>query len=314
VTFRRLVGKRRRQADDRNLLPLLIQVLAGFTKVDGRILEDELDSSLGFLRYDYPEAVYSDLRALFQKALNEQQDLGQMAKRLAEEMPQDRKIMLGVQLYDLIAKAGMQQEQVIAYYSFMSQLGMAAQAIDIVYQLNAADTVDPSVYQKGTSPLESIVLGSAASCDVQLPELGPEDRLMAYRYHDLILFKNLSTRHVTVRGRTLAYSEFCRVYPGQRLLVDEQVISHQELIFYFNAKKNIYLPQIFVKVGTGDEIQLEKSRTRDSSLQVEFGLKVQVKALKNVAATLNGSELKAGVTVSGNLEDQIDFANGLVLP
>ena len=42
-----------------------------------------------------------------------------MAKRLAEEMPQDRKIMLGVQLYDLIAKAGMQQEQVIAYYSFI---------------------------------------------------------------------------------------------------------------------------------------------------------------------------------------------------
>ncbi len=314
VTFRRLVGKRRRQADDRNLLPLLIQVLAGFTKVNGRILEDELDSSLGFLRYDYPEAVYSDLRGLFQKALNEQQDLGQMAKRLAEEMPQDRKIMLGVQLYDLIAKAGMQQEQVIAYYSFMSQLGMAAQAIDIVYQLNAADTVDPSVYQKGTSPLESIVLGSAASCDVQLPELGPEDRLMAYRYHELILFKNLSSRHVTVRGRTLAYSEFCRVYPGQRLLVDEQVISHQELIFYFNAKKNIYLPQIFVKVGTGDEIQLEKSRTRDSSLQVEFGLKVQVKALKNVAATLNRTELKAGVTVAGNLEDQIDFSNGLVLP
>ena len=75
----------------------------------------------------------------FRKALKEHQDLGHMAKRLAEEMPQDRKIMLGVQLYDLIAKAGMQQEQVIAYYSFMSQLGMAAQAIDIVYQLNAAD-------------------------------------------------------------------------------------------------------------------------------------------------------------------------------
>jgi ABC transport system ATP-binding/permease protein len=315
ITFRRLIGKRRRrQSDDRNILPLLIQVLAGFTKVNGRILEDELDSSLGFLRYDYPEAVYSDLRALFQKALNEQQDLGQMAKRLAEEMPQDRKIMLGVQLYDLISKAGMQQEQVIAYYSFMSQLGMAAQAIDIVYQLNAADAVDPSVYQKGTSPLESIVLGSGPTADVQLPELTTDDRLMAYRYHELILFKNLSSRRVSVRGRGLAYGEFCRVYPGQRLLVDEQVISHQDLVFYFNAKKNVYLPQIFVKVGAGDEIQLEKSRTRDSSLQVQFGLKVQVKALRNVAATLNGTELKTGATVSGNLEDQIAFTNGLVLP
>jgi ABC transport system ATP-binding/permease protein len=313
-TFRLLTRKRRGQSDDHNLLPLLIQVLAGFTKVDGRILEDELDSSLGFLRYDYPEAVYSDLRALFQKALKEQQDLGHMAKRLAEEMPQDRKIMLGVQLYDLIAKAGMQQEQVIAYYSFMSQLGMAAQAIDIVYQLNAADTADPSVYQKGTSPLESIVLGSEPTADVQIKELGRHERLMAYRYHELILFKNLSARPVMVRGRTLAPGEFCRIYPGQRLLVDEQVISHQDLNFYFNAKKNVYLPHIFVKVAPTDEVQLEKSRSRDSSLEVQFGLKVHVKALKNVLATLNGTDLKAGTTVSGNLEDRIVFGNGMLLP
>ncbi len=47
--------------------------------------------------------------------------------------------MLGVQLYDLISKAGMEQQQVVTFYSFMTQLGMAAQAIDIVYQLNAAD-------------------------------------------------------------------------------------------------------------------------------------------------------------------------------
>ena len=231
-TFRRLIRKRRRPTDDRNLLPLLIQVLAGFTKVDGRILEDEIDSSLGFLRYDYPEAVYSELRALFKKALKEHQDLAHMAKRLAEEMPQDRKIMLGVQLYDLIAKAGMQQEQVIAYYSFMSQLGMAAQAIDIVYQLNAADSADPSIYQKGTSPLESIVFGSGSTADVQLKELGRDERLMAYRYHELILFKNLSVRPVMVRGRVLAPGEFCRIYPGQRLLLDERVISHQDLLFY----------------------------------------------------------------------------------
>ena len=312
-TFRRLIRKRRRPTDDRNLLPLLIQVLAGFTKVDGRILEDEIDSSLGFLRYDYPEAVYSELRALFKKALKEHQDLAHMAKRLAEEMPQDRKIMLGVQLYDLIAKAGMQQEQVIAYYSFMSQLGMAAQAIDIVYQLNAADSADPSIYQKGTSPLESIVFGSGSTADVQMKELGRDERLMAYRYHELILFKNLSARPVMVRGRVLAPGEFCRIYPGQRLLVDERVISHQDLLFYFNAKKNVSLPQVFVTVAPNDEVQLEKSRTRDSSLEVQFGLNVQVKALKNVAATLNGIGLKSGTIVSGSLEDRIVFENALEL-
>jgi ABC-type multidrug transport system ATPase subunit len=314
IALRGFIRRRRKQTTGHNLLPLLIQVLAGFTKIDGRFLEEEIDSSLGFLRYDYPEAVYSELRGLFKKALKEPQDLAQTAKRLAEEMPQDRKIMLGVQLYDLIAKAGMQQDQVISYYSFMSQLGMAAQAIDIVYQLNAADSADPSVYQKGTSPLESVIFGSEPSADVQLKELGPDDRLIAYRYHELILFKNLSSRPVMVRGRALAPGEFCRIYPGQRVLIDERVISQQDLLFYFNAKKNVSLPQIFVKVAPNDEVQLEKSRTRDSNLEVQFGLKVQVKALKNVAATLIGVNLTAGTTVLASLEDRIVFENGAELP
>ena len=77
------------------------------------MLEEEIDSSLGFLRYDYPEAVYSELRKLFRQALNEQQDLKAMAQKLAAELSTERKIMLGVQLYDLISKAGMDQQQVV---------------------------------------------------------------------------------------------------------------------------------------------------------------------------------------------------------
>jgi ABC-type multidrug transport system ATPase subunit len=313
-TLRRLSGKRGPKKDGGNLLPLLIQVLAGFTKVDGRILEEEIDSSLGFLRYDYPEAVYSELRALFKKALKEPQDLSVMAKRLAEEMSQDKKIMLGVELYDLIAKAGMQQEQVIAYYSFMAQLGMAAQAIDIVYQLNAADLADPAVFQKGTSPLESLIFGTSTNADVHLKELGPDERLMAYRYHELILLKNLCVRPVMVQGRALGSGEFCRIYPGQRIIIDEQVISHQDLVFYFNAKKNVSMPYIFVTVTPNDEVQLEKSRTRDSCLEVQFGLNVQIKAIKKVTATLNGIALSPGTTVSGTLDDRIVFENSTELP
>ena len=222
-----------------------------------------------------------------------------MAKRLAEEMPQDRKIMLGVQLYDLIAKAGMQQEQVIAYYSFMSQLGMAAQAIDIVYQLNAADTADPSVYQKGTSPLESILLGSEPTADVQLKELGPDERLMAYRYQELILFKNLSSRPVMVRGRALAPANFA-VFSRAASPVDDQVISHQDLIFYFNARKNVYLPQIFVKVSAHGRGAARKSEVARS----ESGGPVRAEgaggSFKDVAATLNGTEPKAGTRVAGH--------------
>jgi len=307
---RRALRKPRSVSEGPNLLPLLIQVLASFSKADGVLLEEEIDSSLGFLRYDYPEAVYSELRQLFRQALYEQQDLAAMAQKLGAQLSTERKIMLGVQLYDLISQAGLKQEQVVAFYSFMSQLGMAAQAIDIVYQLNASEDSDPSIYQRGASPLESLSFATNGKADVILKNLDGNDRLMAFRYHDLILLKNYSGQNVSVRGRPLVRGGFCRIYPGQRILVGNQVLSYQELAQYFNAKKNVSLPQILIRVNKdSDEVELERSRTRESSLRVTFGLKVRVKALRDVDAELNGIKLKAGTQVEATLEDKIIFHN-----
>jgi ABC-type multidrug transport system ATPase subunit len=308
--MRRALRKPRSVSEGPNLLPLLIQVLASFTKADGVLLEEEIDSSLGFLRYDYPEAVYSELRQLFRQALYERQDLAAMAQKLGAQLSTERKIMLGVQLYDLISQAGLKQEQVVAFYSFMSQLGMAAQAIDIVYQLNASEDSDPSIYQRGASPLESLSFGTNGKGDVTLKNLDGNDRLMAFRYHDLILLKNYSGQNVSVRGRPLVRGGFCRIYPGQRILVGDQVLSYQELAQYFNAKKNVSLPQIFIRVNKdSDEVELERSRTRESSLRITFGLKVRVKALRDVDAELKGIKLKAGTQVEAALEDRIIFHN-----
>src|SRR5467141_103176 len=308
--MRRALRKPRSVSEGPNLLPLLIQVLASFTKADGIIMEEEIDSSLGFLRYDYPEAVYSELRQLFRQALYEQQDLAVMAQKLGAQLSTERKIMLGVQLYDLISQAGLKQEQVVAFYSFMSQMGMAAQAIDIVYQLNASEDSDPSIYQHGASPLESLSFGPDGKADVTLKNLHETDRLMAFRYHELILLKNYSDQNVSVRGRPLVRGGFCRIYPGQRILAGDQVLTYQELAQYFNAKKNVSLPQIFIRVNRdSDEVQLERSRTRESALRVTFGLKVRVKALRDVDAELKGVKLKAGTQVEAALEDKIIFHN-----
>jgi ABC-type multidrug transport system ATPase subunit/ABC-type multidrug transport system permease subunit len=308
--MRRAMRKPRSVAEGPNLLPLLIQVLASFSKADGVLLEEEIDSSLGFLRYDYPEAVYSELRKLFRQALYEQQDLSAMAQKLAASLSADRKIMLGVQLYDLISQAGLKQDQVVAFYSFMSQLGMAAQAIDIVYQLNASEDSDQQVYQRGASPLEAISFGPNGKSDVVLRSLSGNDRLLAFRYHDLILLKNYSAQPVSVRGRPLVRGGFCRIYPGQRVLIGDDVLSFQDLATYFNAKKNVSMIQIFVRVNRdSDEVELERSRTRESSLEVTFGLKVKVKALRDVRATLNDTKLRASTQVEATLNDRIIFHN-----
>jgi ABC-type multidrug transport system ATPase subunit len=305
--LRRLQGKPRTVTEGPNLLPTLIQVLAAFSRVDGDLMEEEIDSSLGFLRYDYPEAVYSELRDLFRRALNQRQDLDATAQKLAGQLSDERKILLGVQLYDLIARAGLKNEAVVAYYAFMSRLGMATQAIDIVYQLNADEKADTSIYSSGTSPLELVSFGHEEHADVVMPGFEPGERLHAYRFGDLVIVKNLSTRSLIVQGRALEPGGFARLYNGQRVLVDDVVLSYADLIFYFNAKKNVTLPEIFVAVSDDDEVTLEKNRTRDSCLQVAFGLRVQVKALRNVDAVLRGVRLSQGREVIATLEDKIVF-------
>lgn len=307
--LRRIQRKPRTVTESPNLLPTLIKVLAAFARADGELLEEEIDSGLGFLRYDYPDAVYSELRKLFRDALHEKQDLNAMAQRLSGQLSEERKILLGVQLYDLIAKAGLKQDQVIAYYSFMSQLGMAAQAIDIVYQLNADDQADTSVFQKGTSPLEMVSFGHPDHSDVALAGFAPEERLNGYRYGDLVLLKNLSGRNLIVQGRVLKPGDLARLYAGQRILIGDHVLAYSDLVFYFNAKKNVTLPQIFVAVNDSDEVRLEKNRSRDSCLMVTFGLRVKVEALRDVDAVLNGVRLNQKVVVSATLEDKIIFHN-----
>src|SRR5207244_9614125 len=125
---------------------------------------------------------------------------------------------------------------------------MAAQAIDIVYQLNASEDADPSIYQRGASPLESLSFASNGKADVRMKNLAESDRLMAFRYRDLILLKNYSSQNVSVRGRPLVRGGFCRIYAGPRILVGDYVLTYLELALYCNGRKNVFVPKIFIRV------------------------------------------------------------------
>jgi hypothetical protein len=86
------------------------------------------------------------------------------------------------------------------------------------------------------------------------------------------------------------------------------VLSYQELAQYFNAKKNVSLR----KFSSGSTATPTKSNwsgrvSRDTALEVTFGLKVKVKALKDVDAELNGTRLRAGTLVEATLQDRISF-------
>ena len=62
--------------------------------------------------------------------------------------PSQEKILLGVQLYVLISRAGLPKENLISFYQFMTTLGVAGEAINIVYQLNTSELSQPNPFRK----------------------------------------------------------------------------------------------------------------------------------------------------------------------
>jgi ABC-type multidrug transport system ATPase subunit/ABC-type multidrug transport system permease subunit len=289
-----------------SMLPVLIEVFAGFSMLDGEVEEEEIESSLGYLRYDYSGAIYADMRRLYFEALQQPQDLAQRAKELSNELTMEQKILLCVQLYLLISSSLTNQRQMVEFYLFMTNLGIAAQAIDIVYQLNAGDKpAEEDFTSKSGQPLETLRIGSGETCDVLLRSLSPECSVVAFRFQNLVLLKNTGGIPILVRSRRQPPGDFSRLYPGERVVLEDVTLDYNDLISYFNSKKTVTGSQLYLTLTESGDAEIAQQRTRGTNLRVSFGLGVSVEALRTTDATINGIALKEGTVIEASIEDSI---------
>ncbi|WP_170267032.1 ATP-binding cassette domain-containing protein [Brevifollis gellanilyticus] len=289
-----------------SMLPVLIEVFAGFSKLDGEVEEEEIERSLGYLRYDYSGAIYSDMRRLYFEALQEPQNLGERAKDLSGQLAMDQKILLCVQLYLLISQSVSNQRQMVEFYLFMTNLGIAAQAIDIVYQLNAGDRAPEEEFvTKSGQPLETLIIGPTDASSVVLRSLSPGCTVTAFRYQNLVLIKNTGKVPILVRSRRVLPGDFSRLYPGERVLLEDVTLDFNDLTSYFNAKKTVTGSQLYLILTDTGDAEISSQRTRGTNLRVSFGLGVTVEALRNTDATLNNIPLREGTRIEASIEDKI---------
>ena len=298
---------RKREPTAYSMLPVLMEVFAGFSKIDGEIMEEEIDSSLGFMRYDYPEAIYSELRRVYMEALQKPQDLNARARELNRTLNMEQKILLGVQLYLLISRSENARQQLVEFYLFMTNLGIASQAIDIVYQLNAEEKSeeDGQFRTQGGQPLETLRIGAEPPCDVLLRSLSKECHVASFRYQNLVLLKNTGRVNVLVRSRILRPGDFSRLYPGERVVLEDASLDFADFISYFNAKKNLTGTQLYLTLTDDGNAEITQVRGRGSNLRISFGLGVLVEALRETDAKLNGKRLRAGTKIEASIEDRI---------
>jgi len=304
---------------EQSMLPMLIEVFAGFVKLDGVVEAAEIDSILGFLRYDFPENVYAELRRHFTRSLGQRQDLEAIANDLADSLPLEEKVLLGVQLYVLISRAGLPKESLITYYQFMTTLRVAAEAINIVYQLNSDEKsnlkiaedfpIEPDEGNAFPRRLESLVFSTSEPADVIITSSSGEHSVAAFRFLNLLLVKNLGPGPILALGRQVNEGEFYRIYEGQRILIDGEVLTFEDLVFYFNSKKNVSSVQLYLaQDGNGTQF-IERVRTKQSYLRVSFGLKIEVEVLSDTTAMIEEEALTQDACFEVSASDKIEFAD-----
>ncbi len=290
-----------------SMLPVLMEVFAGFSKLDGEVMEEEIDASLGFMRYDYPEAVYSELRRVYLEALQKPQDLNARARQLNKSLTMEQKILLGVQLYLLISRSANTRQQLVEFYLFMTNLGIASQAIDIVYQLNSEERpADDSEFRTPSGqPLEMLRIASRDPHDVLLRSLSTECHVTSFRYQNLVLLKNTGVVPVLVRSRTLRPGDFSRLYPGERVVLEDASLDYSDFISYFNSKKNLTGTQLYLTFTDEGSAEISQNRSRGTNLRVSFGLSVVIEALRDTDARINGKRLRTGTKIEASIEDKL---------
>jgi len=204
----------------------------------------------------------------------------------------------------------------------MTTLGVASEAINIVYQLNSDEKSNlkmaedfPASKEQETNGeeafprrLESIVFSTNEPADVIISAASGEHSVVAFRFLNLILVKNLGPGPILALGRQVNEGEFYRIYEGQRILIDGEVLTYEDLVFYFNSKKNVSSVQLYLAQDGGEGAQfIERVRTKQSYLQVSFGLKIMVEVINDSTAEINDEPLTKGARFEVSSSDKIEF-------
>jgi hypothetical protein len=213
------------------MLPVLIEVFAAFSKLDGNIEEEEVESSLGYLRYDYPEAIYADMRRLYFEALQHPQDLTQRAKELSQKLSHgaENPARCAALPADLALAAESAADGGVLSLHDEPGHRRPGHRHRLSAQRGGPAAGGGLFHRKGVQPLDTLRIGSSKNCDVLLRSLSADCSVVAFRFQNLVLLKNTGSISILVRSRRQPPGEFSRLYPGERVVLEDVTLDYNDL-------------------------------------------------------------------------------------
>lgn len=281
----------------------MVEAFAGFATLDGRLDPGEADLILDLLRSAFPEADHSWLARRVQRAVRDPKPLASTAADLRETLDDPQIMAVGLQLYTLVDAVGRTERSRSAFEVFMRRLGRPDHARQILTEM-------------GTNPLdrpvgfERVIFDTTAESDIRLPASAENHAFRVYRAADLVLVRNTGQAPLWVRGRSLESGNFLRMRARQQLVVPDWTLTCEDLIFFLNVALTGNHSTIFL-ASSEEGWTSERTRSRQSTVRIRFGLHAEVEALRPTATIISGhGPLIPGLPVICDHHDRLSGEHG----
>ena len=287
---------------------VLVDAFAAFATLDDELSSLEADLILDMLRSAFPEVDHGWLGRRLERAVRNPRPLQGLAIELKDSFDDAGKLALGLQLFTLVDAAGRSERNRSSFEIFMRRLGRPDYGMAILREMrgDAGEAFDAEL------PFERLVFGRDGA-DVLLPPSASDHEFRVYRAGDLILVRNTGNSPLWIRGRSVETGSFLRMRERQPLVVPGWTLSHEDLMFFLDAKRTGNKPAVYLESGVSG-LTAERTRGRQSELRVSFGLQAEVEALRDTDLHAGShGQLQKGDIVTCRNHERLGDASGFSL-
>ena len=278
----------------------LVDMFASFVALDNRVDRSEAEVALDLLRHAFPEADHRWLSRRLHRALAKPKSPTVLASALREELDPDEYVSLGLQLYLLVVASSSAFRGQDAFSKVMHSLGSEEAGAAILAEMQGQQTTAPL-------PFDKVSFATDESADVIMPESMKDFAFCAYRSQDIILVRNLGKDSVWISGSSLAPGQILRLRKHQSIGLPLWTLSADDVIFFLNAARTGHRQTLYLNEN-GSRLSAERTRSRQSTVRLDFGLNVNVEALSETSISL-----KSGKKISPGTVYKLPVLESLVL-
>jgi ABC-type multidrug transport system ATPase subunit len=285
----------------------LVDTFGAFATLDGEVSSQEADLVLDLLRSAFPDVDHGWLARRLQRAITQPRPLHAIAAELKDACNDAEKTALGLQLFTLVDAAGRSERNRASFEVFLRRLGRPDLGTAILNEMRG----DPPRGET-SPPFERLVFGRDEA-DVVLPPAAVDCAFRVYRAADLVLVRNTGATPLRIRGRSLQTGAFLQMRERQPLVVPGWTIRPEDLMFFLDAKRTGNTPAVYLEPGESGLVA-ERTRTRNSTVRVRFGLDAEVEALRDSPLLAAGQgPLRKGQRVTCLNHERIGDGSGFSL-